>query len=115
MTASAQMVLIILISSASALLISRYAMRQPADAAWLAGLTLIVGLPLWATCDSYLLRALPAVWWFNPREPFAPYFLLYLPLSLVIAATPAAALIGIARWCSGLIQRQQTSTVGQRP
>jgi hypothetical protein len=52
------------------------------------------------------------VWWFDPREPFAPYFLLYLPLSPVIAATPAAALIGIAHWCLGLLQRQQTSTVG---
>jgi hypothetical protein len=104
------MVVIIFISSASALLISRFAMRRSADVAWLAGLTLIMGLALWVTCDSYLLHAVPTVWWFDPLEPFAPYFLLYLPLSLVIAVTPAAALIVITRWCFALVQRQQTST-----
>jgi hypothetical protein len=69
-----------------------------------------MGLALWVTCDSYLLHAVPTVWWFDPLEPFAPYFLLYLPLSLVIAVTPAAALIVITRWCFALVQRQQTST-----
>jgi hypothetical protein len=105
MIASAQMVFIIILSGGCALLASRYALKRLVDVAWLAGLTLIVGLPLWATCDSYLVRALPTVWWFDPREPFAPYVLLYLPLSLVIAATPAAALIGIARGCLALTQR----------
>jgi hypothetical protein len=107
--ASAQLILIILIPSASALLASRYALRQPADTAWFVGLTLIVGLALWITCDKYLLHALPTVWWFDPREPFAPYFLLYLPLSLAIAVTPAAAVMVIARRCFALIQRQQAS------
>jgi hypothetical protein len=112
MIASVQMIFIIILSAGCALLASRHALRRLVDMAWVAGLTLTIGLPIWLTCDSYLLHLLPTVWWFDPREPFAPYFLLYLPLSLVIAATPAAALIGIAHWCLGLLQRQQTSTVG---
>ena len=35
--------------------------------------------------------------WFDPREPFAPYFLLYLPMSMSTALLAAAALIQIAR------------------
>lgn len=109
MTPSTQMVLIIVASAASALLAARYALKRLVDVAWLMSLTLVVGLPLWVTCDSYLLYALPTVWWFDPREPFAPYFLLYLPLSLAIAVTPAAAVMVIARRCVALIQRQQAS------
>ena len=52
---------------------------------------------IWRTCDHYLLKILPTVWWFDPREPFAPYFLLYLPLSMLLAVTPAAALLAMLR------------------
>ena len=63
----------------------------------LAVLTIGLGLPIWRTCDHYLLKILPTVWWFDPREPFAPYFLLYLPLSMLLAVTPAAALLAMLR------------------
>ena len=63
----------------------------------LAVLTAVIAIPLWITCDGFLLRLLPTVWWFDPAEPFAPYLLLYLPLSFLIAVTPAAALIMLVR------------------
>src|SRR3712207_4832397 len=89
MIASVQMIVIIILSAGCALLVSHHALKRLVDMAWLAGLTLTIGLPIWLNCDSYLLHLLPIVWWFDPREPFAPYVLLYLPLSLVIATTPA--------------------------
>lgn len=91
--ASLTIALIILIVVALAIVGGRYAIRRPLDAFLLAALTLLIGLPLWLTCDSHLVLMLPQVDWFDPREPFAPYFLLYLPLSFLIAATIAAALI----------------------
>ncbi len=105
MIASTQLSLAIALSVTSALLVLRYTLKRLVHVAWLVSLTLMAGLPIWLTCDSYLLQVLTTVWWFDPREPFAPYVLLYLPLSLVIAATPAAALIGIARGCLALTQR----------
>ena len=109
MTASVQMVLIIVASAALALTASRHAVRAPFDAAWLGVLTLAIGLPLWVTCDTYLLRVLPTVWWFDPREPLSPYFLLYLPLSVLLAVTPAAGLIMATRRCAALIRRSSLS------
>ena len=63
----------------------------------LAVITVLIAFPLWITCDRFLLKVLPSVEWFDPNEPFAPYFLLYLPLSVLLAIPPAAALIIIAR------------------
>ena len=63
----------------------------------LAVITVLIAFPLWITCDRFLLKVLPPVEWFDPKEPFAPYFLLYLPLSVLLAIPPAAALIIIAR------------------
>ena len=36
-------------------------------------MTIGLGLPIWMTCDHYLLKILPTVLWFDPREPFAPF------------------------------------------
>ena len=105
MIASIQMVLTIALAATAALLASRHAVRRPFDATWLAGLTLAIAWPLWVTCDRYLLQVLPTVWWFGPSEPFAPYFLLYLPLSVLLAVTPAAALIVVARRGAAWIRR----------
>jgi uncharacterized membrane protein len=63
----------------------------------LAVITGLIAVPLWITCDRFLLKLLPTVEWFDPKEPFAPYFLLYLPLSVLLAVPPAAVLIMIAR------------------
>jgi uncharacterized membrane protein len=63
----------------------------------LAVITAVIALPLWITCDRFLLNLLPTVEWFDPKEPFAPYFLLYLPLCVLLAVPPAAVLIMIAR------------------
>ena len=63
----------------------------------LAILTAVIAIPIWITCDQFLFKLLPTVWWSDPAEPFAPYFLLYLPLSFLIAVTPAASLIVLGR------------------
>ena len=67
----------------------------------LAVITVLIAFPLWITCDRFLLKLLPPVEWFDPKEPFAPYFLLYLPLSVLLAVPPAAALIIVARGWKG--------------
>jgi hypothetical protein len=85
MLASIQMVLIIVAAAAAAAVATKHVVGSARDAAALAILTIAVGLPLWIT-----FKILPTVLWFDPREPFAPYFLLYLPLSIVLAVTPAA-------------------------
>ena len=105
--ASTHMVLIIAASAAAAMLAARYAIRRLQDGFALAVLALLIGLPLWATCDSHLLNVLPTVWWFEPREPFAPYFLLYLPLSITLAVMPAAALIGVIRLCAMFFRQEK--------
>ena len=67
----------------------------------LAVITVLIAFPLWITCDRFLLKVLPPVEWFDPKEPFAPYFLLYLPLSVLLAVPPAVALIVVARVWKG--------------
>jgi hypothetical protein len=94
---SLAMVLVIAAAVIVAALAARRAVRRPWYGFVLAALTLLIGVPFWVTCDHHLLKVLPTVWWFDPREPFAPYFLLYLPLSLVLAVTPAAALLVLVR------------------
>jgi hypothetical protein len=91
------MVLVIAAAVIVAALAARRAVRRPWHGFVLATLTLLIGVPFWVTCDHHLLKVLPTVWWFDPREPFAPYFLLNLPLSLVLAVTPAAALLNLVR------------------
>lgn len=105
MNGSPAMVLIMVAAGAAAILAAYHAVKRPLDGLSLAALTLLIGLPLWVTCDSHLARFLPTVRWFDPREPFAPYFLLYLPLSLALAVTPAAVLIAVVRLCTRRLRR----------
>ena|SRR3712207_4305135 len=100
MIASIHMVLLITAAGVAAILATRHAVQGPVDAVALTVLTLALGLPLWITCDHYLLKVIPTVWWFDPTEPLAPYFLLYLPLSMTVAATPAAAVVALAKFCT---------------
>jgi hypothetical protein len=95
--ASFAMVLIIVAALVAAVFSARIAVGRLWHGAGLAALTLLIGLPFWVTCDHHLLKVLPIVWWFDSREPFTPYFLLYLPLCLALAVPPAAALLKIAR------------------
>jgi hypothetical protein len=97
MSASIQIIIIIVAAAAAAGVATKHVVRRVRDACTLAVLTIGLGLPIWRTCDHYLLKILPTVWWFDPREPFAPYFLLYLPLSMLLAVTPAAALLAMLR------------------
>jgi len=113
MIASAQMILVIIVTAACACLAARRAVRRGSDVAWLAVLTPVIGLPLWITCDATLLRVLPDVWWFDPREPLAPYVLLYLPLSMALAVVPASALLVGARRCVALLRRDRLAAAGR--
>ena len=112
MLASIQMVLIIVAAAAAAAVATKHVVGRARDAAALAIMTIALGLPLWITCDHYLLKILPTVLWFDPREPFAPYFLLYLPLSIVLAVTPAAAFVAIARLCARRIRQGEQGSAG---
>jgi hypothetical protein len=107
MLASIQMVLIIVAAAAAAAVATKHVVGRARDAAALAILTIAVGLPLWIT-----FKILPTVLWFDPREPFAPYFLLYLPLSIVLAVTPAAAFVAIARLCARCIRQGEQGSAG---
>jgi hypothetical protein len=90
------MILIIFCAGALAFASAR-AVASGYGLAALVVITPAIALPLWITCDRFLLQGLPTVWWFDAAEPFAPYFLLYLPLSVLLAIPPAAALIIITR------------------
>ena len=115
MIATIEMTLLISAAVIAALFSAHRAVRRPMDGLALIVLTLVIALPLWVTCDRYALKVLPTVAWFDPAEPFAPYFLLYLPLSIVFAVSPAAAAIVISRLCRPLPQdRTPTQTPEER-
>jgi hypothetical protein len=71
----------------------------------LAAVAMLIAFPVWITSDQFFLRVLPTVGWFDPKEPFAAYFLLYLPLSVLLAIPPAAGLILTARRCRTRLRR----------
>jgi hypothetical protein len=87
MTSSFLMIVIFVAAAASAL-----ASAQRVGSGYglpaLAVSTVLIAVPLWISCDRFLLKILPTVEWFDPKEPFAPYFLLYLPLSVLLAIPP---------------------------
>jgi hypothetical protein len=98
--AAIALVVIIAAAVTVAIVAARRAVRTAWDGLALLTLTLLVGLPLWVTCDQHVVEILPTVGWFDPAEPFAPYFLLYLPLSLIVAVTLAAVVISATRLCA---------------
>ena len=104
MLPSIQMVLIIVAAAAAAAVATKHVVGRARDAAALAILTIALGLPLWITCEHSSQDPTDRVV-FDPREPFAPYSLLYLPLSIVFAVTRAAAFVAIAPLCAGRMVR----------
>lgn len=75
-------------------------LRWAAGGMWsvlaVAALAITLLLPLFLTSDRYLAMCLPHIAPLGSDEPFAEYFLFYLPLTAGFAVILASLLIGIA-------------------
>ena len=81
---------------------------------WL-GLAACTLPPLFLTSDWHLALYLPHVDLWGGGEPFAEYFVLYLPITACVALTLAALVVGLARQRVASPKGKDNQITAERP